>query len=158
MANHPRTHVPPLALAEAGLSTGAVEYAGATAVWLEPDLVVSALPPRPPSKVIRAAIHEATRRPPPLLAGPVGAAAVLASSPAPRRRPHSAELATPHGVAAALKAEAPQLGPHWQRAAEAEARGFDGSADHHDRAADRRVHQRTARKAANRRRAKRGWR
>jgi hypothetical protein len=59
---------------------------------------------------------------------------------------------------AALKAEAPQAGPHWALAAEADARGFTASADHHDRMADRREHQRTARKAANRRRAKRGWR
>jgi histidyl-tRNA synthetase len=59
---------------------------------------------------------------------------------------------------AELKAEAPQAGPHWALAAEADARGFTASADHHDRMADRREHQRTARKAANRRRAKRGWR
>lgn len=140
MANHPRIHVPPLALAEAGLSTGAVEYAGATAVWLEPDLVVSALPPRPPAEVIRAAIHEATRRPPPLLVGPVGAAAALAPSPTPRRRTRGAELATPHGTAAALRAEAPQ------------ARRSTYAGD------PTRIDQRTDRKAANRRKAKRGWR
>lgn len=139
MANHPRIRVPPLALAEVGLSTGAAEYAGMTAVWLEPDLVVSVPPPQLASEVVRAAI---VRRPPPLLVDPVGAAAMLASSPAPRRRSRGAELATPHGVAAALKAEAPQAPagpddapPMW-----------------------RHIIQRANRRAADRRKAKRGWR
>lgn len=155
MADRPKIRVAPLALAGAGLSAGAAEYAGAIAISLGPDVVLAPAPALPPPEVVREAIRP---RRAPLLVGPVGAAAALASSPTPRRGSPYLDLATKHGVAAALKAEAPQAGPHWALAAEADARGFTASADHHDRMADRREHQRTARKAANRRRAKRGWR
>lgn len=141
MVDRPRIRVQPLALAEAGLSTGAAEYAGAIAVSLEPGDVVLAPAPTPPSpEVVREAIRP--RRPPPLLAGPVGAAALLAPHPTPRRRQRAVVHATPHGVAAALKAEAPQA-PHGPDAAPV---------------TWRHVIQRSNRKDANRRKAKRGWR
>lgn len=76
-----------------------------------------------------------------------------------RGRPRTASLATPHGTAAALKAEAPQRDPHWLRAAMSESFGLDQCVvDYHDYMAELRESQRRARKAANRRKARRGWR
>lgn len=56
MADRPKIRVAPLALAGAGLSTGAAEYAGAIAISLGPDVVLAPAPALPPPEVVREAI------------------------------------------------------------------------------------------------------
>ena len=73
-----------------------------------------------------------------------------------RGRPLAASLATPHGTAAALKAEAPQ------RAQVLDGKSVwfmpDGRTLRLSAKGSKRMRQRIARKAANRRKARRGWR
>lgn len=85
--------------------------------------------------------------------------------PAFRARPYTppadrAERPAPstaHGIAAALKAEAPQPDPHYLRAAMSESIGLDQCVDHHDRMADLRESQRRARKVRAARIRRQGW-
>ena len=71
-----------------------------------------------------------------------------------KERPAPSEM---HGIAAALKAEAPQPDPHYLRAAFSESAGLDECVRHHDLMADHRDSQRAARKVRMAAKRRRGW-
>ena len=77
--------------------------------------------------------------------------------PTRRRGSPYLELATAHGTAAALKAEAPASESHDLLAIQADSMGFDGPASHHARMAKYRADQRAARKVRMTAKRRRGW-
>lgn len=146
-------------LSDIRLSTGAVEQAGGVVIDAFDDhkLVVSDPPPTP------AAVIAAITAPKPRTLSSVLATlgAVAPYTPAHQTRRRDApdlNLSTEHGVAAALKAEAPPHESHDVLAIQADAMGFEASASHHAQMFKQRAEQRAARKQADRRKARRGWR
>lgn len=146
-----------IAMSDIRLSTGAVERAGGIVIDARAggDALVVSNPP-PTSDAVIAAVTAAVKPRPVMLLG-----TVAPYTPAFQARHHSAPglgLATAHGIAAALKAEAPPRAPHDALAIQADSMGFEAPASHHARMAKQRAEQRTARKQADRRKARRGWR
>ncbi len=143
-------------LSDICLSTGAVEQAGGVVVSTLDDRALVVSSPPPTSDAVIAAVTAAVKPRPLRLLG-----AVAPYTPAHQTRCRGSpylDLATEHGTAAALKAEAPPHEPHDVLAIQADAMGFEASASHHARMAKQRVEQRIARKQADRRKVRRGWR
>lgn len=143
-------------LSDIRLSTGAVEQAGGVVVSTLDDRALVVSSPPPTSDAVIAAITAAIK---PRPVAPLGAVAPYTPAfQAYYRDGLRPDPATEHGIAAALKAEAPPRASHDALAIQADSMGFEESASHHARMAKRRTAQRTARKQADRRKARRGWR
>ena len=119
------------------LSTGAAEQAG-----------VYIVASNPPPTVRQTPIGK------PLISTLALMSPVLGCDFGFRGRPRTASLATPHGTAAALKAEAPQGRRLLDRVADADGKERNALIERTCKA----IFSKAARKAANRRKARRGWR